>query len=364
MNGPLRFGLVGCGRIGALADDRAAGWPPELRELWLPYAHASAIAATPRARLVAVCDASEAAAAAAAARFRAERTYTDHRRMLEHERLDAVAIATRTAERPGIVLDAIAADVRAIYCEKPLASTLEEADAIGEAARRRRVAFGYGTRRRHMDVYTRARELCREGAIGALKLVVVRFGAGGLMWNHPHSVDIASFFAGDPGIRSVQGTLELPEGAPTELVADRTLDCDPVLVSGALEFSNGVRAAILPVDGQDVELVGTTGILTVRQDGRELILRTLATDRTDIGWMLTEQPIEGRPAASGTRRGIERLIAEVEVPSSDDELRAALEGHEAIFGLAESHFAGGARVSLPLRRRRIRITGRVGDKLC
>ena len=63
----LRFGLVGCGRIGATADDRVRDWP--IHEVWLPYSHAASIRATPDAELVAVCDSDSSAATATAKRY-------------------------------------------------------------------------------------------------------------------------------------------------------------------------------------------------------------------------------------------------------------------------------------------------------
>jgi predicted dehydrogenase len=361
VSAPLRFGLVGCGRIGANADDRAATWPEELRAQWLPYAHASAIVATPGASLVATCDVSEDAAESTRARFGAERAYTDVREMLTSERLDGLAIATRTAERPGIVNAAVEHGVRGVYCEKPLATTLEEGDAMARLVRDRGVAFAYGTRRRWMTGYGRARELLRSGAIGELRTIVVHFGQGGLLWNHPHSVDLATFFAEDAPVTFVQAELDLPDGAVG--AEGRVIDCDPVLRMGHLGFASGRRAVILPGDGQDVVLLGDKGNLTVAADGVRIDRRGYAKSGTDIGWLLDE---ERSPAPAGPSGAAASLAALVLAMNGGPALATepAFAGHEVLFGFVESHLAGGARLPLPLARRGLRVTGRTGDKLC
>jgi predicted dehydrogenase len=359
MSDLVRFGLVGCGRIGALGDDRAATWPEELRAAWLPYAHASGIVATAGARLVAVCDAQAAAAEAAKTRFGAERAYTSHREMLAKEKLDVLAIATRTAERPQIILDAVEAGVRGIYSEKPIATTLEDADAVVAAVERRGVAFAYGTRRRFMEGYLRARELVRDGAIGQLQSIVVKFGRGALLWNHPHSVDIASFFADDAAIEWVRADLD-PKGF---VVEGSVVDCDPIVETGQLKFVGGVHATVLGAAGQDVELHGTEGNLVVTRDGIACTMHTYAKDAGDIAWLMEETEVPIVAPWSGTVRALTELVLTVKGERSPvAHARASLAGLEALFGWVASDLAGGRRVSMPLPRSGTRITGRVGDK--
>lgn len=358
MTNPVRFGLVGCGRIGALADDRAMTWPARLRELWLPYAHASSIVATPCAALAAVCDVSRDTAEAARARFGAEAAYSDHRNMLERARLDVLAVATRTAERPAIILDAIRAGVRGIYCEKPIATTLEEADEVVAAVEKYGVAFAYGTRRRFMAPYLHARRLVEEGTIGTLQSVVIKFGRGGLMWNHPHSVDAALFFAGDSAVEWVRADFDAPLDGEGPLV-----DCDPIVEVGQLHFANGVDAIVLPAIGQDVELCGTEGNLVIAQDGARCTLRRYAKEQGDIAWLLDEQEVLAPASDSGTARAFGELVDWVRSGAAPAEhARAALAGQEVLFGWVASHRSRGRRISMPTGRNGVRITGRVGEK--
>jgi predicted dehydrogenase len=327
MSEPLRFGLVGCGRIGATADERVKSWP--MAGVWLPYSHAGAVVATPGAALVAVCDVDGTAARAAAALHGAPAAYTDAAEMLTRERLDVLCIATRTRERGPLIESALAHGVRALYCEKPLSNTLEDADRLAAAVREKGVCFVYGTKRRYMPVYHRVRERVRAGEIGELVSIVVKSGVAPLLWNHPHSVDIATFFAGDAPAESVQADLDLGE---SQIEGD-TLDGDPPIRMAQIRFSGGVGATIVAADSGDVELHGRAGSLCVRADGAEVRVRRPASG-VDLGWLLDESA--------------ERVAED------------AVRNQEILFAMAESELGGGRRVALPLPRRGLRITGRSG----
>lgn len=63
----------------------------------------------------------------------ASQTFTDYRKLLELPQLDAVFIMTPDFTHAPIVLDAIAAG-KHIFCEKPMATTVEDCNAIVSAA--------------------------------------------------------------------------------------------------------------------------------------------------------------------------------------------------------------------------------------
>jgi predicted dehydrogenase len=109
----LRAGVIGCG-VGA--------------------AHGYAYAQAPEFDLGAVCDLNPAVLDRFFDRVGvprgAIREYTDYREMLDRERLDVVSIATPDDYHTEPVCDAAAAGVKGIFCEKPLASSLHDADRI------------------------------------------------------------------------------------------------------------------------------------------------------------------------------------------------------------------------------------------
>lgn len=64
--------------------------------------------------------------------------YTDYKKMLEEQKLDLVAISTESGKHAAIALDAIEAGCNVII-EKPIALSLEDADKIIEAGKRKGV---------------------------------------------------------------------------------------------------------------------------------------------------------------------------------------------------------------------------------
>jgi len=140
---PLRLGLIGCGSI---AD-----------------AHLRAIAALPeRCRLIWAADrnAEQAARVAAAARGQPLISYQEGL-----QAVDAVIIATPHHLHAAVALDAAAAG-KHILLEKPLATTLADADRILAAVEQAGVILLVGYTRHYQPEFQRASTLLASGAYG------------------------------------------------------------------------------------------------------------------------------------------------------------------------------------------------------
>src|SRR5438552_242954 len=172
--------LIGCGRMGATIDDEVADRPDSFR--WLPYSHAAACVSIDRLSLVAVSDVVPEKAEAIRQRYRAERAYTDYQEMIAKERPDLVCIATRPGPHAETTIFAAEHGVRAIYCEKPLCCSMEEADAMVAACERHGIHFNYGTQRRYMPVFRKLRAMIDDGAIGRPQAVITHYGVIAAMW--------------------------------------------------------------------------------------------------------------------------------------------------------------------------------------
>lgn len=161
----MRLGIVGCGEI-------------------VEKGHAPALRAFPRVEVVALADPSERRGRVVAAALAAEggpTVYRDHRRMLERENLDAVLLATPPGLHRAQALDALAAGCH-VVCEKPLATTLADADAIvatcEAAGARCQMVHNYAS----FDEYARAGELIAAGAIGRPHTAILQ-GLGSFPWD-------------------------------------------------------------------------------------------------------------------------------------------------------------------------------------
>ena len=93
--------------------------------------------------------------------------YDDLGAALADPRVDAVWVATpHNLHRP--VVEAAAAARKHVLCEKPLATTIEDARAIVYACRQAGVALGTGFHLRHHPLHVEARRLVTAGALGTV----------------------------------------------------------------------------------------------------------------------------------------------------------------------------------------------------
>jgi myo-inositol 2-dehydrogenase / D-chiro-inositol 1-dehydrogenase len=142
----LRVALVGAGRAGLVHGRNLA-------------------AGVPGARLVAVADPSPEARRRAADELGCRRTLADPLDAATADDVDAVVVASPTFTHAAVAVAALQAG-RYVLCEKPLASTLEEAQRIQAAADGSTAALVMGFMRRFDAGFARAAERIRAGDIG------------------------------------------------------------------------------------------------------------------------------------------------------------------------------------------------------
>ncbi|QDT14013.1 Gfo/Idh/MocA family protein [Alienimonas californiensis] len=133
-------------------------------------------------RAIAVCDADSARTADAVALANALNGggaeclgFDNHAALLQAVGADLDAVIVATPDHQHAPASIAAADAGlAVYCEKPLANSVADCDAILAAARRNDVLLQVGSHERSNDRVRRACELIRGGALGALKEVVLQ----------------------------------------------------------------------------------------------------------------------------------------------------------------------------------------------
>jgi inositol 2-dehydrogenase len=142
----IRMGLIGAGRMGAT------------------FAH-HLINSIAEADLLAIADAHGKTAGEVAARYGVESTYNDYYRLLERPDIDAVVIASPTNTHAEIIQAAARAG-KHIFCEKPLALTMEDCDAAIAAVKAAGINLQLGFMRRFDAGYVAAKRKIEEGLIG------------------------------------------------------------------------------------------------------------------------------------------------------------------------------------------------------
>ena len=137
-----RVGIIGCGFIGVYAPDN----------------HLRAYQDCPDTELVALCDKYKDSFTIEKSMLKvidiAENVYADYKNMVKEFSFDIVSVCTPPETHCQIVCD-MAPFVKAIYCEKPIALTLEEADKMIRVCHQHNVILQVNHQRRFMPVKVR-----------------------------------------------------------------------------------------------------------------------------------------------------------------------------------------------------------------
>ncbi len=140
------FGVIGTGIVGG-------AW------------HAHVYARMPEAKLVGVCDLNEERASDIAKKYNVGSVYTDYRKLLENPEIKAVSIATPDFAHREIAVAAAEAG-KHILVEKPLATTVEDAEAIIAAAKKAGVKLMVDFHNRLSPPFVNAKESIQKQEIG------------------------------------------------------------------------------------------------------------------------------------------------------------------------------------------------------
>ena len=344
----LTAAVIGCGRIGWLLEkDPLRG---------KPCTHAGALSAIRSVRIVAAADPDRQRRQAFANFCDLRSLYPDHRELLRAHRVDILAVAAPTETHCRIVTEAAESGrVKGIYCEKPIARTLEEADRMIAACRKNRVALLTGHERRFCAHFMRARRLVRQGVIGAVRTVIgqalsgepgavprAEAGGGPLLHDGTHLTDLFGYFCGPA--EWVIGQVKRAHGPR---MIEHTAAGLVGFASGAQGFiEGGGRRGYFAFD---MEIQGEKGILRVGNNPPRLWLSRRSRRLTDFS-ELEERKFPDFKPNNGFVAAFEALIDEIStgVPSLSTGLdgRAAL---ELILALYQSAARGGRKVRLPLK---------------
>jgi scyllo-inositol 2-dehydrogenase (NAD+) len=347
MTKTYRAALVGCSRMGAFIDNEVRS----SKSIVLPYSHAAGYEACARTDLVAGADLREDVLVAFGERYGVgpEHRYTDYRAMIEKERPDIVSVATQPEQRAEVVQFAVDHGVRALYAEKPLCASVDEATALVKAVEGKGVAFNMGTNRRWHTGFDVMRELIATEALGALRTLVI-YSNGTLFNTSSHWFDTVFRLNGDDPVIWAQAYL--PRG--DELVVGDEVRDEPAS-QGEFAFANGVMGhALLSPRNNDIEAICERGAITARGGGSSFELWRLETDGGERRHVLGAFPEYER--ASSTLRLIEDLVQALDSGGpTRGGIRVAAANTQLLFGFIESHRRGGARVPLPLEGNRLKF---------
>lgn len=265
----IRLGLIGAGRMGSFHGLTAA------RHI-------------PGASLTAIADPSHAHATRLAAELGVQKVYSDPQQLLDDPDIDGVLIAAPARSHAELVIKAARAG-KSVFCEKPMAITLEEADRAIAAAADARVTLQVGFNRRFAKSFRTAHLDVVAGRIGTPQLLrsltrdpALNNPAASPQWvifleTLIHDFDTLRYL--NPGAEAVEVFVMADALIAPEFKANGFLDTAVVTV----RFDNGAiavaEANFQAVYGYDVrgEVFGSAGMLSMGSVNESDLLRYLAT---------------------------------------------------------------------------------------
>ena len=336
----------------------------------------------PNSQVVAIADDNRQGLEKAGKRFGVNRLYADYRRMIDAEKLDIVAIGPRWITHRAPMVQAAAAAGCHIYCEKPFAADLVDADAMIAACRKAKVKLAVAHQFRGMPPVQRAIRDVREGKYGKLLRIYARpkddhRGGGEELTVHgTHLFDLIIALAGKP--RWVSGRVAVGDRDAT--LQDRREGNEPVgpiagdSIAATFGFPNGVHGFFHSTANTDrpgrllygLQIECEKALLSIRRLGDVFVYpaAVVLPEMTELDWQKTwvekwHFTPEHKPRdlsnwiARGNRYLAQQLIKAIEQdrePVASGEV--ALSIVEMVQGVYASHFRHGQRIPIPQTPRR------------
>lgn len=204
-------------------------------------AHASGYLANPEIELVACADIKPEALERFGSRYNIlpEKRYLDYEQMMDQEKPDLVSICSLHNLHASMTINVAAYKPKAIICEKPIALSLGEADAMIDACKNSGTLLIIGHQRRFSPQYISAYNALKAGEIGELISIETHGHPGcSLLVDGTHTIDLIRWFNDESPVNWVIGQIDAREhrsawGSHVENAA-----------FSIFRFQNGVRAFI------------------------------------------------------------------------------------------------------------------------
>jgi UDP-N-acetylglucosamine 3-dehydrogenase len=327
----FRVGIIGCGK--PWRSDGATGFG-------MSHRHVEAYQSTGDTELIALSDIVEENAKAFQERHGGERIYTDYQEMLAKEQLDIVSVCTWPHLHAPMVIACAEAGVKAVHCEKPMATTYGDAKAMVEACDKSGTQLTFNHQRRFNLPFRKAKEIIDGGEIG--ELLRLEATCGNLYDWGTHWFDMLFMLNNETPAEWVIGQIDLRDSKPVF----------GAMVEGQgishFKFQNGVRGLLITgfeaPQTASVRAVGSEGILEIAvPNGPQL--RILGGGRGSWEEIETGDTIHSNDAYPRLARDLVDSLREGREPELSG--RRALQATELIFATWESSRRR-ARVELPL----------------
>ena len=208
--------------------------------------------------------------------FGVEKIYTDYKKIIEDETIDAVLVCSSTDTHAPISIEAIEAG-KHVFCEKPLANTVDKILEIAEALKAHpEVKFQVGFNRRFDHNFAAVRKAYDEGKIGDAQILKITsrdpqappvgYCAASIFLDMTiHDFDMARFLAGSDVTEVYANATCLVDPAIGEAGDVDTAIINLKFENGALGVIDNSRRAAYGYD-QRIEVFGSLGAAMAAND--------------------------------------------------------------------------------------------------
>ena len=336
--------------------------------------------------LVAIADHDPEGLADAGKRLGVSPLYRDYRQMLETEKPDFVSIAPSWVTERVPMIEAAAAAGCHIYCEKPVAGSVAEVDAIVAACQSAKVKMAVAHQWRAMLPVQKVIKDVKAGKFGKLLRIRTRpkddsrGGGEELLLHGTHLFDLMMAFAGEPRWASGHVTLN-DRDATTDDTGQGNAPVGPIIgdsISAVFGFDNGVRGffdstAGLAIPGESnfdnlygLSLECERASLELREPGDVYVYPAprVLPDIQDLAWergWLPEWHERPEHAPDLLRKnwlsiGNKTLARDlIDAADTDREPLSSIQMvrfvNEMVQGVYSSHLCSGRRIDIPLADR-------------
>lgn len=307
-----------------------------------------------KARVAAICDVEAEKAEAVAEQYDVPNYYTDYETMLDEGGLDAISVCLPNHLHRDVVVAALERDV-AVLCEKPISTSLAEADEMVAAAEDSDAILMVDQTERFGPVYEKTKDLLDQNIVGEVHNVRSRFSHPGPEGWSPRSAWFTDADASgggaliDIGIHNADlvnhlfGDVDELMGYSDTLSMDTEVEDTAVAV---LRFEDGTLGTFETAWRTDPEsitmqIVGEEGVVYVDKIAGTIRVE-FADDSGTLDVPVPEESKYGGPIA----HFVDSVISGTEPTVTGADGRRAL---EVVMGVYRSSETGSA-VELPLPR--------------
>jgi len=337
----IKVGIIGCGKIAQVR-------------------HIPEYAANPNAEVYGFYDINQARAEALAVKY-GGKAFASYEELLADPEIEAVSVCAANHAHAEISIAALKAG-KHVLCEKPMAVTLEECEAMVAAAKESGKYLMIGQNQRLAKAHAKAKELIEQGAIGKVLTFRTIFGHGGPetwsidpgsnVWFFDktkaamgamadlgiHKTDMIQYVLGSKIIKTqaVLTTLDKKDATGSLIGVDDNAICIYQMENGVIGTMTASWTYYAAEDNTTV-IYGTKGELRLYDDPKYSV-QQINADGTRIDYQIDQIQTNDNQTASGVIDLFVDCLVEKKAPEISGE--NVLHAMKAVFASIESSAKG------------------------